>query len=181
MSKMQRTKGAAGERELCGLLYNELGVQMVRNLEQSRSGGHDIIPSPLCAGEAVDFLARLAIEVKRRAAVSMADLRGWWDQAEEQAAIAGLVPCLAYRADRQAWRFVLPLSALSSGMTRAPGIGFTADLSLPAFCAVVREGVLGRCPRTYTLMEVGMRKARPVSRSGLGGLRGGASIYAGKS
>lgn len=136
---MQRNKGASGERELCSLIRDELGVSLVRNLAQSRQGGYDLVPADNEAGAVADALRALAIEVKRHAVVAAGDLRGWWTQAAGQAAAASLVPCLAYRGDRRDWRFLLPLSAINPGLTRADGFDFTADLSLSAFCAVMRE------------------------------------------
>ena len=41
MSKSQRTKGAAFERE-CVILLNEHGADAERNLSQARDGGYDI-------------------------------------------------------------------------------------------------------------------------------------------
>ncbi|WP_295457504.1 restriction endonuclease [uncultured Thiodictyon sp.] len=137
---MQRTKGATAERELAALIFDELGVKLVRNLDQSRRGGHDLIVTDDETGPVAASLARYALEVKRHAATPPGSVRAWWGQAESQAARVGLVPALAYRADRGAWRFVLPLVELRPDLTRAPGIEYTADLSLPAFCAVVREG-----------------------------------------
>ena len=140
MSKTQRTKGASGERELATLIFDELGVKMARNLDQSRRGGHDLIVTDDATGPVASSLARYAIEVKRHASAPPGSVRAWWSQTESQAARVGLVPALAYRADRGSWRFVLPLAALRPDLTRASGIEYTADLSLPAFCAVVREG-----------------------------------------
>lgn len=139
MSRMQRTKGAGAERELCGLIRDELGVRLVRNLEQSRRGGHDLIVADDETGPVAVALARFALEVKRHSQASPGTIAAWWRQAEEQGIRAGLVPALAYRADRLPWRFVLPLVELRPDLTRAGGIDFTANLSLPAFCAVVRE------------------------------------------
>jgi hypothetical protein len=142
MGKAQRENGAAGERELARALYDELGVKLSRRLEQTRGGGFDLAPAPDQTGPVVEVLARYAFEVKRHAMATPALLRAWWAQAEAQATAAGLVPALAYRPDRGAWRFVLPLAALRPDLTRAPGVEFTADLSLPAFCTIVREGDL---------------------------------------
>lgn len=139
MGKAQREKGAAGERELAGALFDELGVKLVRRLEQTRIGGFDLEPDPSQTGPIAATLRRYAFEVKRHARATPALLRAWWSQAETQATAAGLVPALAYRIDRGAWRFLLPLAALRSDLTQATGIEFTAELSLTGFCALVRE------------------------------------------
>jgi hypothetical protein len=139
MSRMQREKGAGAERELAGAIFEELGVRLVRNLEQSRAGGHDLTLAPEQSGPVADALSRYALEVKRHAKATPALLAGWWAQAQAQAEAAGLVPALAYRPDRMPWRVVLPLAELRVELTRAAGIEFTAELSLPAFCAIVRE------------------------------------------
>ena len=57
MGKAQRTKGAAGEREICDLIFQNLGIQVHRNLSQTRDGGADIKLNPY------------SLEVKRRAAI----------------------------------------------------------------------------------------------------------------
>lgn len=137
-----REKGVGAERELARLLYDHLGVRMVRNLEQSRRGGHDLIQDPDASGAVASWLASHAVEVKRHAQATPALVRAWWAQTEAQSEAAGLVPVLAYRADRGAWRFVLPLAELRTDLTRAPGVEFTAELSLTGFCALVREGAL---------------------------------------
>lgn len=139
MSASQRTKGAAGERELCGLIMDKMGVRLVRNLEQSRRGGHDIVPADDASGPVAVAFTRLAIEVKRRSCVSQGMVKPWWDQAKTQAESAGLVPVLAYRADRYEWRFMVPLFVINPALTRDNGIEYTAELSLHGFCAIMRE------------------------------------------
>lgn len=42
MSRMQREKGKAGEREVCGILSDALGARFTRNLGQERDEGNDI-------------------------------------------------------------------------------------------------------------------------------------------
>lgn len=140
MGRMQRDKGASAERELAGAIFGELGVRLVRNLDQSRRGGYDLTLAPDEAGPVAAVLARFALEVKRHAQATPANVRVWWGQAEAQADAAGLVPVLAYRADRGAWRFVLPLYEVRPDLTQAAGVEFTAELSLTGFCALVREG-----------------------------------------
>lgn len=92
-----RAKGASGELELARLLTRwalDVGIDlnMVRNLEQTRSGGHDLLGCP-----------GLAIECKR---VETLDVNGWWRQCVRQATEAGLQPLLCYRQNRKSWFFV---------------------------------------------------------------------------
>jgi Holliday junction resolvase len=62
-----RAKGASAERELARVIHEHLGVRMVRNLEQYRQGGHDLVPHPDETGPVAAALARYAIEAKRYA------------------------------------------------------------------------------------------------------------------
>lgn len=137
-----RAKGADGEREFSRLVLDSLGVRLARNLEQSRSGGHDL--EPVGDDPAAQALGRFAIEVKRWATVTPAMLGKFWQQAESQAARASRIPVLAYRGNRQEWRVLVPLSAINGEVYGEwAGIDWTAVLSVPAFCALVRDGVSG--------------------------------------
>lgn len=69
MGKSQRTKGAAGEREVCHLIRDSLGIDAKRNLSQTREGGCDIAVGPY------------HVEVKRRAKIGQ--VYDWMAQAEE--------------------------------------------------------------------------------------------------
>jgi Holliday junction resolvase len=135
-----REKGAAAEREFSRLIFEHLGVSLVRNLDQSRAGGHDLTaPGTDPVSLALDAYA---IEVKRYRAFTPAMLAGFWRQAEAQAERAAKVPALAFRADRQEWRVLVPLSLLSGAFhTRWAGHEWTAEISVPAFCCLVREEV----------------------------------------
>lgn len=84
-----RTKGASAERELFKLISEATGIEVKRNLVQTREGGFD------------SSVGRFAIEVKRQENL---DLTSWWDQAVKQAEIAKLMPMLAYRKSRYPWR-----------------------------------------------------------------------------
>ncbi len=128
MSAMQRNKGAAGERELAKILRDELGVDITRNLVQSREGGADLLG-----------VAGWAIECKRAAIPA---LHTWWLQACQQADRAGLKPALIYRIDRKEWRAVVAMRHLFPAFEVQPmGLTWTTEMSLPAWCAVVREGM----------------------------------------
>lgn len=92
-----KQKGANGERELAELLMmwaQEVGVELdlLRNLEQVRSGGHDLIGLP-----------GLATECKRVEVLAVAE---WWRQTVSQAERAGARPFLCYRQNRKRWKFV---------------------------------------------------------------------------
>lgn len=97
MSKAQRTKGAVGEREICELIYKNLGVEAHRNLSQTRDGGADIKLNPY------------SIEVKRRAAIG--NIYDWMDQAE-RGCEPGERPIVVCRADRHEWLAILPIEEL---------------------------------------------------------------------
>lgn len=139
MGKMSRTKGQSGEREFAGLLFDHLGIEVKRHLEQSRSGGHDLVvtdPGSCRITEAFDLFA---VEVKRHKTASQGLIASWWLQAVEQANRAEKIPALAYRADRQQWQIALPLYAISSGLSQSDSYESTAALSLSGFCGVIRE------------------------------------------
>lgn len=128
MGALSRNKGARGERELAAILREELGADIVRNLEQARDGGCDLI--------GVDGWA---IESKRVHKLTGADLRAWWAQAEGQALSAGKRPVLAFREDRRGWRVVVNLCDIAPDVERWGGYDWTATMSVPAWCALVRE------------------------------------------
>lgn len=137
-----RNKGANGERELAALIHEELGVRLVRNLEQSRRGGHDLILHPDEAGPVASWLARYALECKRHCRATPALLRGWWSQTRNQAEHCGLLPALAYREDRASWRVVLPLCCLRPDLPAWDyRLEYTVELSVPGFAALARESV----------------------------------------
>ena len=128
-----RNKGASAEREIAKLLYDELGVKLSRNLEQSRTGGHDLTPE-----QSGGLLDGYAIEVKRYAKITTSLLRGFWLQACEQAKRANKVPVLIYRQDRQDWLTVIPLHQINPALSESNSFDSVAILNLSAFCAVVR-------------------------------------------
>ena len=93
-----KAKGANGERELAALLIEwaagiGLGLELKRNLEQTRGGGHDLVGLE-------DF--GMAVECKRQEALA---LGSWWAQTIRQAEKAGCLPVLAWRQNRRPWRF----------------------------------------------------------------------------
>ena len=98
MSAFQRNKGQRGERELFGMLSDELGFVVQRNIDQTRAGGADCLEIP-----------GWAVECKR---CETLNINAWWAQAEEQA--GNQIPILFYRQSRQPWKAVVDLSYLST-------------------------------------------------------------------
>lgn len=103
VAKKSQRKGATAEREFAKLLLENTGIASRRRLESRWTGGHDLQP------EEGSVLDKFAFEVKRYKSVSDGLIAEWWAQAVRQAAAVQKTPCLAYRADRQAWRVVLPV------------------------------------------------------------------------
>lgn len=143
MSAKSRNKGAAGERELARLLTDELGVEVTRNLLQTREGGHDLNGVP-----------GWCVEAKRRAKVTEGEKRQWFDQVLGAWAAQPereWWPAVLYREDRKDWRALVPLHVLAPEVFPVFAAGTAgaspvvheqiADISLPAFCQIVRESI----------------------------------------
>lgn len=118
-----RNKGAAAEREFVNILQQEVdvslapghGLKFMRNLEQVRGGGFDIVG-----------LSWLALEIKRQENLA---LNAWWEQCERQA--EGRVPVLAYRQNNRPWRVRMPINIYTNRTL--------VDLSLDDFLSVFRS------------------------------------------
>lgn len=114
---MSRNKGKRGEREIIDMLQpvvtqvrEELGLRplvLKRNTLQSDGGGCDV------AG-----LRWLALEIKLHA---KPQVNAWWAQTLEQSEEGG-EPVLAYRCDRQRWKFRL-WASLGHGLVAAAEVG----------------------------------------------------------
>ena len=98
MSKLSRTKGAGGERELCALLSDQFGQVVKRKLGQARDSGHDVDLPPY------------RIECKRRKRI--ANLYEWLQQATpmliaQEPQFKLTTPIVALRADGKDWLIVM--------------------------------------------------------------------------
>ena len=132
MGKMQRNKGAGGEREAIKVLGDHLGTaiegRLKRNLAQTRDGGADLLG-----------LGAWRIEVKRARIKRMAP---WWTQAVEQVD-EGRWPVVMYRIDfSREWRVCVHISDLSpTSFSDWPkeDLSGVVELSVQAFAAIVRE------------------------------------------
>ena len=110
MSKASRDKGAQGEREVCALLSEELGINAQRQLDQSRDGGADIIIE--CGSKS------LGIEVKR---VERSTPLAWLRQIE---AVNTDLHMVLWRPSRSGWIGILPWETLLF-LLRECGVGST--------------------------------------------------------
>ncbi len=120
--RASRCKGARGELEAAALLTSYTG-QPVTRLVRRHGGDADLI--------GVDHWA---IEVKRMAKASEADLRRWWDQAARQAEGVGRLPLLMVRVDRSDWKCWWPAAAWNADLRRVLGdsAGWQFDNTLAA-------------------------------------------------
>lgn len=99
---MSKRKGASGENEFARWLRDALDLEVTpkRNLEQTRSGGADIIDvRPYC------------IEVKRQERV---DCYSFWCQCVEASSRLpnNPIPIVAFRKNHQKWQFLISASFL---------------------------------------------------------------------
>ena len=112
-----RQKGAAAEREVAKLLFDELGLSFKRDLEQYRAADH----GDLICDEPFPFV----IEVKRYK-TGCAPQPAWWDQVCAAAKSAGLLPMLVYKYNHQQWKWRMPAEAVMRA-------------GLPHGCSTMRE------------------------------------------
>jgi hypothetical protein len=96
-----RKKGSEGEREFARWLKEKLDLDFLptRNLDQVRDGGADIMTVP-------PFI----FEVKRVEKISRRD---WWLQVVTASRkFPETVPVVAYRQNRQPWRFLISANCI---------------------------------------------------------------------
>lgn len=98
MSKSQRTKGAAGEREFCKLLAEHGFPEPKRLLGQARDGGGDIPTPPLLW------------EVKRRKQIAVYDFIKQAIDAVGNNTHGCKLPAVALRADGEEWLVLMRAS-----------------------------------------------------------------------
>jgi len=121
-----RTKGAAGEREFAKMIHDHLGLEVTRNLDQTRDGGYDLLGIP-----------GWAVEVKRYKTAGRSERREWWQQSLAQARDAGLLPVVIYRLDRQPWRAMVAWQ--DKDLFPDGDLRGVADIDVELWFALVRE------------------------------------------
>ena len=98
-----RQKGAANERAVAKLYYDDMGVKLVRDIEQYRRADRgDLIPDG-------DFGWCFCIEVKARVGVNTQHDKSWWEQVEKAAKAYDKIPVLWYKFNRRHWRVVMQM------------------------------------------------------------------------
>lgn len=127
MSKMSRTKGQVGERELAALLSAELGVEIHRKLSASRDGGDDL------AADGADDVLGWSIECKRTELFQSA----FFAQAKRQA--DGKPWAVFWRRSRQPWAVFVDAHYVNA--EAFPMTGAVMQMDLPTWCQLARERV----------------------------------------
>lgn len=127
-----RNKGRRGEREVIDEIKELLGIELEVNYAQTFGGGHDLI-SP-------NGYMPYAIEVKRRKAITQADIKNWWDQSVRQANKVDLLPCLWFRQDRADWKVAIPCPYSSEkNFFPVEDINIASIISPELWAAIARE------------------------------------------
>lgn len=94
MSINAHNKGKAGEYEFIQRFQPFFPNTLERNIEQVRKGGSDIIGSE-----------PFVVEIKRCEKI---ELNKWWKQVTKAVTNEWDIPTIAYRQNRQNWKFLLP-------------------------------------------------------------------------
>lgn len=142
MAINQRRKGANFELELSELFRFTFGVELVRNLDQVRSGGSDlrVVNRDKSSFIYRDHLDRFSIEAKRYARVTRAQLNEFWHQACEQARDEMKLPMLVVRLDLQEPTFYLPLHVLGVYREfRSPNISEALAVDVVGLAAIIDQ------------------------------------------
>lgn len=133
MGKLSRDRGRTFEQEVARAIREELGVDVHRNWQEQCAikGKADIVI------EGGDIIS---LECKRSRAATDAQIQSWWYETCEQAT-GSKIPVLAYRADRQSMKFVIPAGDPLAGLDSqwATHFDFTATIGIRMFGLWVRE------------------------------------------
>ena len=137
MSKMQRTKGASAEREVCAIL-RESGAfpHAERDLEQTR--GHD-------NGRDIIGTDPWVLQVKRHAVVTRGVILAGLAEASGSTTPEAPYAACIHRSDRQPWFVTCDVNDLAMYFADIPWTGrcIPVQMTLEEFCGIVRtvEGV----------------------------------------
>ena len=171
MSKASRLKGSQGEREVCALLADSLGIAAKRQLDQSRDGGADILIE--VAGKSC------AVEVKR---VERSKPLEWLRQVE---AVDTDLHMVLWRPSRCNWIGIVPWQTLVTllrerGVSGSPTTS-TEQTAKPSsikqlapfgdeVLALMSDGKLWRLDTAAKWHEVSKPDASSVAQSSVDGM-----------
>lgn len=129
-----RNKGRSFEYEVANALYEHLGIQFKRDLEQVRTSGR----GDLVTDEYFPFI----LECKRYKAAPFK--KSWLTQAERAARAEKKVPIVIFRFDRQETQVAMnagDLCVVFGGWPRDEWADMdgTVFMDLPTFCTFARE------------------------------------------
>jgi len=127
-----RQIGAAFERKVANMLFDNLNIKFRRDLEQYRQSLHgDLI------ADYDNF--PFTIECKRRSK-GTTFAREWWEQAVDSAKHANNIPVLIYQLNRSPIRCVLDLNVILEVFEgNVVGHENLVELTFDTFCMIVRE------------------------------------------
>lgn len=124
-----RRKGLAFENEIKGMIFDELGIETKRDLEQYRAADH---------GDLIG-LDGWTIECKRYAHNAGGNFKPeWWQQVTSASNANATEPVLIYKYDRQPIKCVVFLSSINADFAGKDNV---ATISFPTWCMLVREGL----------------------------------------
>lgn len=128
-----RNKGVRGEREIIAILTEELGggadrLTFKRDIEQYRQGD---LGDVICSDPTFPFV----VEVKLYGRGTYCQPQ-WWDQVCVAAQACHKLPLLAYRYDRQPWRWRFPVAALGEA---AYDWRYAAETETDTAMMIIRE------------------------------------------
>jgi len=129
-----RQRGSGFELEISHQLFDELGIQFRRNLEQVRTAGlGDLLP------DSNEF--PFSLELKRRIKGVGIPAGAWQQAVQASNAGEGVYPAVIYRYDHRKPRCVVGFGAIVESETgqRSENHHDKADISFPRFCKLTRE------------------------------------------
>ena len=124
-----RNKGAAFEREIAKMLFDELGVGFKRDIEQYRAADHGDL---ICDDPTFPF----SLELKRYAQ-GYTFRKDWWQQCRKAAEAHGKEPALVYKYDRQPIQVVLRMAFITQDDSYDESMLLVTDWD--TFMQIVRE------------------------------------------
>lgn len=128
LGRRSRRKGARGELTVIAMIRGNLGLVCNRQLKQFQQSQE---------GDIEQLVGGFLLEVKNCA---KHDLKAWWRQAVQAAEKRSALPCLAYKAARGRWKFVVPIpGAWATGHQWSREFQYTMALEPDGFYFLVRE------------------------------------------